>query len=94
MAESKSVVRTESAPAPFQGAPYSQAIRAGGFVFASGQLGLKPGDETIGGGIVIEPCIGPEPVPPLPGGGSGGPEPVPPLPGGGCGGPAAWYGAP
>ena len=52
MAESKSVVRTESAPAPFQGAPYSQAIRAGGFVFASGQLGLKPGDETIGGGIV------------------------------------------
>ena len=52
MAESKSVVRTEAAPAPFQGAPYSQAIRAGGFVFASGQLGLKPGDETIGGGIV------------------------------------------
>ena len=51
-AESKSVVRTEAAPAPFQGAPYSQAIRAGGFVFVSGQLGLKPGDERIGGGIV------------------------------------------
>src|SRR6059058_6010267 len=51
-AESKSVVRTEAAPAPFQGAPYSQAIRAGGFVFVSGQLGLKPGDESIGGGIV------------------------------------------
>ena len=52
MAEAKSVVRTEAAPAPFQGAPYSQAISAGGFVFVSGQLGLKPGDESIGGGIV------------------------------------------
>src|SRR5205814_2194217 len=48
----KSVVRTEAAPAPFQGAPYSQAIRAGGLVFVSGQLGLKPGDERIEGGIV------------------------------------------
>ena len=47
----KKVVRTETAPAPFQGAPYSQAIAAGGFVFISGQLGLKPGDTTISGGI-------------------------------------------
>ena len=47
----KHVVRTESAPAPFQGAPYSQAIAAGGFVFVSGQLGLKPGDTAISGGI-------------------------------------------
>jgi 2-iminobutanoate/2-iminopropanoate deaminase len=47
----KTVVRTESAPAPFQGAPYSQAIAAGGFVFVSGQLGLKPGDAAISGGI-------------------------------------------
>jgi 2-iminobutanoate/2-iminopropanoate deaminase len=47
----KRVVRTESAPAPFQGAPYSQAIAAGGFVFVSGQLGLKPGDTEISGGI-------------------------------------------
>ena len=47
----KTVVRTESAPAPFQGAPYSQAISAGGFVFVSGQLGLKPGDTAIEGGI-------------------------------------------
>jgi 2-iminobutanoate/2-iminopropanoate deaminase len=36
----KEVVRTERAPAPFQGAPYSQAIRANGFVFVSGQLAL------------------------------------------------------
>ena len=47
----KTVVRTESAPAPFQGAPYSQAIAAGGFVFVSGQLGLKPGDTAISGSI-------------------------------------------
>jgi len=49
--EAKSVVRTEDAPAPFQGAPYSQAIRAGGFVFVSGQLGLKPNHDEIGGSI-------------------------------------------
>ena len=41
------VVRTEEAPAPFQGAPYSQAIVAGGFVFVSGQLALRPGDTAI-----------------------------------------------
>ena len=41
--DAESVVRTEEAPAPFQGAPYSQAIKANGFVFVSGQLALKPG---------------------------------------------------
>ena len=45
------VVRTEAAPAPFQGAPYSQATKAGDFVFVSGQLGLKPGDTQITGTI-------------------------------------------
>jgi 2-iminobutanoate/2-iminopropanoate deaminase len=48
----KAVVRTENAPAPFQGAPYSQAITANGFVFVSGQLGLKPDHAEIEGGIV------------------------------------------
>jgi 2-iminobutanoate/2-iminopropanoate deaminase len=38
----KDVVRTEAAPAPFQGAPYSQAIKANGFVFVAGQVGIKP----------------------------------------------------
>jgi len=48
----KRVVRTEVAPAPFQGAPYSQAIAAGGFVFVSGQLGLAPGaSEMVGSSI-------------------------------------------
>ena len=45
----KTVVRTESAPAPFQGAPYSQAIQAGGFVFVSGQLALRPDHAEIVG---------------------------------------------
>jgi 2-iminobutanoate/2-iminopropanoate deaminase len=49
--QEKSVVRTDRAPAPFQGAPYSQAIRAGEFVFVSGQLGLKPDHGEITGGI-------------------------------------------
>ena len=43
----KIVIRTDKAPAPFQGAPYSQAIRAGGLVFVSGQLPLEPGDKQI-----------------------------------------------
>jgi 2-iminobutanoate/2-iminopropanoate deaminase len=48
----KEAVRTEAAPAPFQGAPYSQAIRAGGLVFVSGQLALRPGaPELVGEGI-------------------------------------------
>jgi 2-iminobutanoate/2-iminopropanoate deaminase len=50
----KTVVRTESAPAPFQGAPYSQAIRAGDFIFVSGQLALKPGDKDLSGGSIEE----------------------------------------
>jgi 2-iminobutanoate/2-iminopropanoate deaminase len=50
----KAVVRTETAPAPFQGAPYSQAIRIGDFVFVSGQLALKPGDKELRGGTIEE----------------------------------------
>jgi len=48
----KTVVRTEQAPAPFQGAPYSQAIKAGGFVFVSGQLGLAPGASEMVGATI------------------------------------------
>ena len=48
----KEVVRTETAPAPFQGAPYSQAIKANGFVFVAGQVGIKPDNPTpVGDGI-------------------------------------------
>src|SRR6266699_1190876 len=50
----KTVVRTETAPAPFQGAPYSQAIRAGGLVFVSGQLALRPDHAEIAGETIQE----------------------------------------
>jgi 2-iminobutanoate/2-iminopropanoate deaminase len=41
----KEIVRTERAPAPFQGAPYNQAVKAAGLVFVAGQLGLRPGEK-------------------------------------------------
>ena len=48
----REIIRTEAAPAPFQGAPYSQAVKANGFVFVSGQLALLPGHtELVPGGI-------------------------------------------
>ena len=48
----KTVVRTERAPAPFQGAPYSQAIKAAGLVFVAGQVGMNPDHgEMVGEGI-------------------------------------------
>lgn len=49
---SKEAVRTEAAPAPFQGAPYSQAIKANGLVFVSGQLSLRPGEKDLLGGDI------------------------------------------
>ena len=51
----KQVIRTEQAPAPFQGAPYNQAIVANGFVFVAGQLGLDPAT-----GEIVEGGIGPQ----------------------------------
>ena len=47
----KTVIRTEAAPAPFQGAPYNQAIVAGELVFVAGQLGLAPGETAVEGDI-------------------------------------------
>jgi 2-iminobutanoate/2-iminopropanoate deaminase len=47
----KTVIRTEAAPAPFQGAPYNQAIRTGDLVFVAGQLGLEPGGTMVGPGV-------------------------------------------
>ena len=50
----RETVSTEAAPQPFQGAPYSQGITANGFVFVSGQLGLRPGETTLVEGGVAE----------------------------------------
>jgi 2-iminobutanoate/2-iminopropanoate deaminase len=48
----KRVIRTDEAPAPFQGAPYSQGIVHGDLVFVSGQLGIDPGGgQIVEGGI-------------------------------------------
>jgi 2-iminobutanoate/2-iminopropanoate deaminase len=50
----KTVIRTETAPAPFQGAPYNQAIRVGDLVFVAGQLGLRPGDTAVEGDVATQ----------------------------------------
>ncbi len=48
----KTPVRTEAAPAPFRGAPYSQAIRFGDLVFVSGQIAIDPAtNDVVAGGI-------------------------------------------
>jgi len=43
----RTVVSTDEAPAAI--GPYSQAVRAGEFVFASGQIALVPGTKEIAG---------------------------------------------
>lgn len=50
----KTVVRTEEAPAPFQGAPYNQAIVFGDLVFVAGQVPLRPGEKEIMAGSIQE----------------------------------------
>jgi 2-iminobutanoate/2-iminopropanoate deaminase len=53
MTHHKQAVRTEAAPAPFEGAPYSQGIVAGDLIFVSGQLGIDPEQgHVVQGGIV------------------------------------------
>lgn len=48
----KKVVRTDRAPAPFQGAPYSQGIVLGDLVFVSGQVAIDPATgQVVEGGI-------------------------------------------
>jgi 2-iminobutanoate/2-iminopropanoate deaminase len=51
MAE-KEVIRTDQAPAPFQGAPYNQAIRVRDLVFVAGQLGIEPESGELAGPTV------------------------------------------
>ena len=51
----KQIIRTESAPAPFQGAPYNQGIAANGFIFVAGQLGVDPATgQIVEGGITAQ----------------------------------------
>jgi len=48
----KQIVKTEKAPQAI--GPYSQAIRAGGFVFASGQIPLDPATGKLVEGSIAE----------------------------------------
>ena len=50
----KEPIRTDAAPAPFQGAPYSQAIKTDGLVFVSGQVALVPGGQGLVPGGIAE----------------------------------------
>lgn len=50
----KTAVHTEQAPAPFRGAPYSQAIKTGGLVFVSGQISLLPDHADVVGSTIQE----------------------------------------
>ena len=51
MAE-KRIVRTEGAPAPFQGAPYNQGAVYGDTVYVAGQVGIDPATgDVVDGGI-------------------------------------------
>lgn len=45
MSKGKEIIRTENAPAPI--GPYSQAVKAGGFLFASGQIAIDPKTNTL-----------------------------------------------
>ncbi len=42
---SKSIVKTDLAPAPI--GPYNQAVKAGGFLFISGQVAINPATNNI-----------------------------------------------
>ncbi len=47
-------VHTEQAPAPFGGAPYSQAMISGDLVFVSGQVPIDPATGALVEGGVAE----------------------------------------
>jgi 2-iminobutanoate/2-iminopropanoate deaminase len=48
----REIIKTEGAPAAI--GPYSQAVRAGGFIFASGQIPLDPATGAMVEGGIIE----------------------------------------
>jgi 2-iminobutanoate/2-iminopropanoate deaminase len=49
---SKTIVNTSNAPAPI--GPYSQAVKAGGFLFLSGQVAIVPGTSDLKNGNITE----------------------------------------
>ena len=52
-AQNKEIIKTDKAPVPI--APYSQGIKANGFLFVSGQIGLNPSTrKLVEGGLEAE----------------------------------------
>ena len=52
-AQNKEIITTDKAPVPI--APYSQGIKANGFLFVSGQIGLNPVNrKLVEGGVEAE----------------------------------------
>ena len=52
-AQNKEIIKTDKAPVPI--APYSQGIKANGFLFVSGQIGLNPSTrKLVEGGMQAE----------------------------------------
>ncbi len=51
---SKEIIRTENAPAPFNGAPYNQAVKTGGLVFLAGQIPMDPATGALVEGGIVE----------------------------------------
>lgn len=49
---SKTIVKTAKAPEPI--GPYSQAVKAGGFLFLSGQVALIPGTSDLNTGNITD----------------------------------------
>jgi 2-iminobutanoate/2-iminopropanoate deaminase len=49
---SKTIINTEKAPEPI--GPYSQAVKAGGFLFLSGQVALVPGSSQLNTSNITE----------------------------------------
>jgi 2-iminobutanoate/2-iminopropanoate deaminase len=49
---SKQIINTTSAPAPI--GPYNQAIKAGGFLFISGQIAMNPASGNIEASTIEE----------------------------------------
>ncbi|PWK28171.1 2-iminobutanoate/2-iminopropanoate deaminase [Arcicella aurantiaca] len=53
IAQNKEIIKTDKAPVPI--APYSQGIKANGFLFVSGQIGLNPTTrKLVEGGVEAE----------------------------------------
>jgi len=51
----KTVIAVDGAPRPFAGAPYNQAIKAGGLVFCAGQVAIDPdGGALVGDDVAAQ----------------------------------------